>query len=81
MPDLGWNALSIQSTEHVQVAGVAPTGLKGEQVGSANTIQSGADRVLNESRLSEEGEVRQAQACSERYHHSLVMDKPKPVVK
>ena len=38
MPDLGGNALFIQSTEHVQVAGVAPAGLEGEQVGSAHTI-------------------------------------------
>ena len=122
MPNLGGNALFIKGTEDVQIAGVAPAGLEGQQVGGAYTIHVGEDWVLNESRLSEKSEVRQAyvgsaremvslwvccrdelhsatvrcpaamidstdgdeahsvEASAERYHHSLVMDKPKPVV-
>src|ERR1035441_6424419 len=71
MPDLGGTAPGIQCADHVQVSGVPPARIEGEQIGGAHAVEFGEDRVLNETRVSEKGEVWQPYVGSSREEISL----------
>src|ERR1017187_3456283 len=71
MPHLGGNAPGIQCADHVQVSGVPPARLEGEQIGGTHAVEFGEDRVLNETRVSKKREVWQPYVGSSREEISL----------
>src|ERR1035438_8761339 len=71
MPDLGGNAPGIQCADHVQVPGVPPARLEGDQMVGTDAVEFGEDRVLNETRVSKKGEVWQPYVGSSREEISL----------
>src|ERR1035441_9890867 len=71
MPDLGGNAPGTQRADDVQVSGVTPARLEGEQIGGTHAVEFGEDRVLNETRVPEKGEVWQPYVGSSREGISL----------